>query len=122
MKFFPIKTVTTTSSDAHYITSEITSLLRERNSVMHKGHIKKANTISLKVGKLITKTKCQRLTHLHSTTTTSVDLWAAVKRVTGKKQNASQLPNNIYAECLNNHYSLISTDANYCKPMHDKTR
>ena len=81
---------------------------------MHRGRQEEADSIAAKVGKLITKQNCKDLAHLDSKTN-SFDLWAAVKKVTGKRQITKPLP-GINAECLNEHYALVSTDNNYIKP------
>ena len=57
------------------------------------------------------------LNWLHKTQTYQIltDLWTAVKKVTGKKQNL-QSSSVFTAEQLNEHYALVSTDRHYSHP------
>jgi len=109
--FFPIKAITLTSFDPDYITPEIKALLRKKNSLMHKGQLEKAAALSDKIGYLITKYNSKQLTHL-SPASDTFDLWAAVKKVTGKK-TFTQTQSCVDADMLNSHYASVSTDTDY---------
>ena len=89
--YFPLRTTTLTSSDPDYITPEIKTLLRLKNTQMHKGNLEVADALAAKIGKLITKHNSKELTHLNSETD-SFDLWAAVRKVNGKKKIRAQEP------------------------------
>ena len=83
-----MKTITITSTDPDFCTPEIKSLLRRKNTLMHKGHVEEANSVAEKIGKLIINKNTNQLTS-QNTDITNFDLWAAVKRVIGKKRNYS---------------------------------
>jgi len=54
--------------------------------------------------------------HLKNRKTSSTDLWAAVRQLTGRRQT-TDIVEGIIAESLNQHYAHISTDADFQMPQ-----
>jgi len=52
---YPIRTITITSKDPEFMTSEIKSLLRCKNRLMRRGHVEKAESLGKRVTKAIKK-------------------------------------------------------------------
>ena len=110
-KFFPLKTVTITSSDLDFVTPEIKTALRRKNLLMHQGKIDEANALASKIGSLITKHNSRSLVHMKHGEE-AADLWSMVKKVTSKRTSPT-IPSDITAHSLNNHNAAISTDPAY---------
>jgi len=82
---------------------------------MHAGRVEEAGVLAEHIGKDMTQ-RCK--THLCriSTKTDAKDLWAAVRQLTGRRQEAGDVA-GITAESLNEHYAAISTDSSYTPPL-----
>jgi hypothetical protein len=116
--FYPETSITITSRDPPYLTPTIKKLLRSKNSYMRRGLIDKANALSTRIGSLITKSRAGRLASMDSSPS-SVDLWEAVKEITGKaasKATSRPPPIGVNADTLNLHYASTSTDPTYKLP------
>ena len=112
--FFPLKSVTITSSDPSFVTPEIKSLLRRKNFLMRSGKVEKANAMAIKIGNLIAKANSKQLTRLDKDSS-SQELWQMVKQCLGKKPEP-KAPGGITADALNIHYASISSDPKYIPP------
>ena len=119
--YYPMRTVSITTADPDYMTPEIKTLLRKKNSLMRANQKEKASAIAEKIGKEIARFNSSRLKHLGEKSTTS-ELWDAVRHVSGKsKASAPKTPQNISASVLNDHYARISTDQSYTLPLQKST-
>ena len=67
------------------------------------------------IGKDMTQRCKTRLCRI-STKTDAKDLWAAVRQLTDRRQEAGDVA-GITAESLNEHYAAISTDSSYTPPL-----
>ena len=114
-RFYPLKSITITNCDPPFITPEVKCLLRMKNSLMHSGQTEKAGAVALKVGKIIARYNSTRLSHLNTSSGTK-ELWEEVRRLTSPSKQY-QLPCNINAQTLNDHYASISNDPAYSPPI-----
>ena len=112
--FYPIRSITVTSRDPPFITPEIKAKLRRKNRLMHAGRVEEAGALAARIGKEIARHSQQQLKHIDGRTNAK-GLWAAVKKLTGRRQHAGPV-DGITAEQLNNHYARISTDSQYTPP------
>ena len=74
-----------------------------------------ANSLSLKIGSLITKKNSQKFQKLSKIDGTKA-LWDAVRSVTEGRADPPRIPHGMTADSLNRHYESISTDLNYFEP------
>jgi hypothetical protein len=113
-KFYPLSTITTTSRDPGFVTPEVKSLLRKKNRFLHHGQIEKADAVSRKISDAIVSYNSINFTRLDSRHGAK-ELWENVRAVTGKSkvQSVSDYAPGISAQSLNDHYALLSVDANY---------
>jgi len=108
-----VKQITTTSADPPFITPEIKTLLREKNKLMRKGQLSKANNTHDKIGQLIRNYNSKRLANIE--TSDSKSIWELVRQFTGKTTHTK--PDcKLTADQLNEHYASISTDLHYVEP------
>ena len=119
-KYYPECTITITSRDPEYITPDIKAKLRRKNRLMRAGRIEEADALAERIGADITKQNSTRLRHINPKTS-SRDMWAAVRQVTGKRQNGHVTVDGISATSLNLHYAAISTDTDYQSPSPKQT-
>ena len=113
--FYPNKSVTLSNRDPIFVTPEIKLLLRKRNSLMHRGRIEKANSLTENIRKKIIKNNSLTLKAIPRC---SKEMWEAVKKITGKSNNSSVHPvSNFSSEQLNQHYASISNDAGFIQPV-----
>jgi len=103
-KFYTLRTVTVTPRDPPYVTPEIKAKLRRKNRLMHMGRVDEAEALAARIGKDIARHRQHQLKHIDE----AKDLWAAVRKLTGRRQQAGTV-DGITAEQLNNHYAGIST-------------
>ena len=85
---------------------------------MHKGSLDKANAISLKINKAITKFNSSKLSSL-SLKTDSHAVWSEVRRITKPtaiKTRETPILSNITSDALNSYFASISTDPAYSAP------
>ena len=122
-KYYPVKTVLITSAYPEFVTPEIKYLLRNKNCLMRANKTEEAGTIAAEIGTEIARYNSRRLKHLGKETT-SCELWEAVRQVTGKaisKSTSNLYPPSLTADALNNHYSEISSDSMYTRPIMKST-
>jgi hypothetical protein len=84
--FYPVQTVTITSSDPVFITPKLKAALRRKNNLMHSGKIEETNALATKIGAAITKHNSIQLRHL-GIRDGAKQLWDGVKKITGKPPN-----------------------------------
>jgi hypothetical protein len=118
-RFYPLRTVTITSSDPPYITPEIKSALRRKNTLMRRGRCEEASALALKIGSLITKNNAAELQQ-YDDSVGSKTLWDKVKAVTGRRSTPA-IPLGVTAGTLNAHYAAVSTDNAYTAPLRKTT-
>ena len=83
-RFYPLRTVTVTSRDPHYITPEIKAKLRRKNKLMRAGRVEEAAAVAKRIAIDITKCNKTRLNHINIKKG-SKDVWVAVREVTCQK-------------------------------------
>ncbi len=113
-KFYPKRTITVTTKDPDHITPAIKAMLRRKNRLMHAGRVEEAGALAARVGQEMTRRSKTLLSKVNARTDAK-DMWAAVKQLTGRQQEAAAV-DGVTAESLNSHYAAISTDSSYTKP------
>jgi hypothetical protein len=114
-KFYPEKTITTTTRDPAYVTPGIKAKLRKKNKLMRAGRVEEAGALAVRIGKDIMRRNKTQLCKA-GRKTDAKDMWAAVRELTGRKQECGVV-DGVSAETLNCHYATISTDASYTPPL-----
>jgi hypothetical protein len=107
-QFYPERTTTVTSRDPQYVTPEIKAKLRRKNRLMRAGRIEEAGALAERIGRDLERRSKNRLKTINGKTDVK-DMWAAVRQLTGRKQDTGPVP-GISAELLNSHYVAISSD------------
>ena len=116
--FYPESFVTITSRDPSYMTADVKAMLRRKNRLMRKGRGEEASALARRIGNEITRHTTQ-LSLVHENVD-SREMWACVRRLTGKNQNFDRVEGTT-VESLNDHYSQISTDHDYTPPALKQT-
>jgi len=114
-RFYPQRTITTTSRDPDYITPGIKAKLRRKNRLMRAGRVEEATALAERIGKDMARRSKARLNRINGRTDAK-QMWTAVRQLTGRRQEAGDVA-GITADSLNEHYAAISTDANYTPPL-----
>ena len=70
--FYPLRTITVTSRDPHYIAPEIKAKLRCKNKLMRAGRVKETAAVAKRIAIDITKCNKTRLNHVTSTSKKAV--------------------------------------------------
>lgn len=83
----PIQTVTVPHSTPTYVTPLIKSLLRKKNKLIRRGKTTVADTISAKIGKLISDTRANQLSNVNHKDIKK--LWSSVRSTTSSRQRGS---------------------------------
>lgn len=78
---------------------------------MRAGRIEEANALAQRIGKAIANRNRARLSHVNTKTRVK-DMWAAVRQLTGRRQNCYPVE-GITADSMNQYYAGISCDADY---------
>jgi len=117
-KYYPELSITITSRDPPFMTPSIKQLLRQKNSLLRKGLVDRANAITVRIGTLIANTRAGRLSSVKANFD-SKDLWTAVREITGKTSStcSTNFVPGINSITLNDHYSSISHDPTYQVPF-----
>jgi hypothetical protein len=120
----PKKQITMRSSEPWFITPLIKSLLRKRNQLKRKGRIIQADTISLKLNKLIAEVRTSCFSDIDPSN--SRKLWKTVDKATnyrGQIKTSSSVPSqsDSYAEQLNEYFAKIATDDDYDSNLINQT-
>ena len=118
--FYPIKKITVSNRDPYFMTPRIKSLLRVKNKLMRKGRVEKAECISKRILKLIIAKNVSIFSPANPIKDTR-DLWSRVNDITGKGGKPKHDISCTTADELNIHYSTVSTDHNYVRPLHRVT-
>jgi len=87
--------------------------------LMRAGRVEEANALAKRIRKDIAKRNKARFSTA-CRQTDAKDLWAAVRELTGRKQDVAVV-DGVSAESLNNHYATISTDAVSTPPLRKST-
>lgn len=113
--FYPLHTITVTNRDPHFVTPRIKALLRHRNSLMRKGAVSAADSLTMRIGHRI---KCRNRALLTQLPRGSKEMWSQVRKVTGKdKRKRDCCSHPVTVEQLNQHFANISTDLHYRSPQ-----
>ena len=83
-------------------------MLRRKNRLMRAGRVEKAGALAKCIGKVMKRCSQGRLGRIGGKSDAK-EMWAAVRKITGRKQNAPTV-DGVTAESLNVHYAAISTD------------
>jgi len=108
-RFYPERTITVRSRDPDYVTPYINAQLRKKNRLMRAGRVEEAGAIAERIGKDIVKCNRTRL-QKYDSRVDAKDMWAAVRQLTGHKQEQTVDVDGVDAAILNSHYARISTD------------
>lgn len=120
-KFFPLKSITLTSSDPPFITMGIKAALRKRNKLMRKGKLQEAENLTAQVRNMIIKNSTTTLSGVN-TRSTPRDAWKKVNKIIkNKRDSIVESATNITANVLNDHYAKISTMHGYTTPAFKTT-
>ena len=84
--FYPERTITLSSRNPDFVTPSIKAKLRRKNRLMRAGRIEEANALAQRIGKAIANRNRARLSHVNTKTHVK-DMWAAVRQLTGRRQN-----------------------------------
>ena len=119
--FYPIHTITTSSSDPPFVTPYIKFLLRKKNKLMRQGKLNEADNISIKIQRLICNKKSTLLRV--DSPRQPTEMWSQINKILKPKIKQENLQENdqINARNLNSHYANVSTDNNYKCPQLKKT-
>ena len=115
--FYPLKNVTISEKDPHFITPYIKHLLRLKNNFSRKGQLEKADALAVKIGNLIAKNNTNFLNKAE--TGDAKSFWKQINQVLGKTPKHSVV--SIDANTLNAHYAAISFDSHYQPPLRKYT-
>ena len=104
-------------SEPWFVTPLIKILLRQRNSLYHRGRVQKAEELSSKINKLIAEVRSDTLSNIDAGD--SKKLWNMVQRTTNYKNNNSGFLNSIGCDSIeklseiNASFADIASDPNY---------
>jgi len=93
------------------MTAHVKTMLRRKNRLMRIGRREEASALARCIGNEITRHTKTQLSLVHENVD-SREMWACVRRLTGKNQNFDRVE-GVTVESLNDHYSQISTDHDY---------
>jgi len=115
-RFYPERWITVTSSDPHYVTPAIKSMLRRKNRLMRAGRTAEADALACRVRSAITRQSSKWLRDV-DTRKNPAAAWEKVREFThGPRRDHGQPPAGISAQVLNDHYAAISNDDRYRSP------
>jgi Reverse transcriptase (RNA-dependent DNA polymerase) len=120
--FYPMTRTTVTSRDPGFVTPEVKKLLRRKNALMRMGRLEEANSISIKISKIIIDYNSVCFKDQNSRSGAK-ELWDNIRSVTGrnKKVTGNSFASNLTADQLNAHYSTQSTDLNFVESAYKVT-
>src|SRR5271163_3579989 len=98
------------------MTPTIKDMLREKNALMRRGKLDKANALAQRIGTLITPKNTEWLSDCDPGAPGGAKpMWTKVNEITGSKSR----PRSIRSDpaILNAHYAATSTDAHYAAPL-----
>ena len=111
----PFKTITVRESDPWFVTPLVKSLLRQRNYLYHWGQVAKADTLSLKIGKIINAVRSDRFSNVD--VRDSKKLWQMIKSNTNYNSRCTieSLGVNIDEQInhINAFFTNVATDPDY---------
>jgi len=87
---------------------------------MRTGRIEEANSLSQRIGKDIANHNKLQLSHIDPKKNCSKGMWAAVRQLTGRRQNIGTT-DGVSVDTLNQHYAQISSDSGYQPPEYRHT-
>jgi hypothetical protein len=115
--FYPERTITLTShepSEPSYVTPELKSMLRRRNTLMRASRVEQANAISVKIGAVIIKRNSAHFKESGSKYDPK-GMWAKVRQLSNRSQPRT-VCTDITATDLTNNFCAISQDQSYSHP------
>jgi hypothetical protein len=86
---------------------------------MRAGRVEEAGALAERIGRDLERQSKNRLKTINGKTDVK-DMWAAVRQLTGRKQDTGPVP-GISAESLNSHYVAISSDNHYAPPINKQS-
>ena len=115
-RFYPEREITVTSSDPHFVTPAVKSMLRRKTRLMRAGRTAEADSLACRVRRIITHQSSKWLRDI-DTKKSPAAAWKKVREVIhGPRRDNNQFVCGITAQILNDHYAAISTDAIYQPP------
>ena len=109
--FYPIRSITVTNRDPHFVNPAIKALLRKRNRFNRKGAVAAADSLTRRIGQRIAE---QNRLAFDQHRRGRKQMWDTVRRVTGKETTREY--SGPAAEKLNQHFAGISNDPAYQSP------
>ena len=116
--FYPLHQITVTNRDPSFVTPCIKGLLRRRNKLMRKGAVLAADSLSKRIGTIISEHNHRTFSHTQRGTK---ELWEQVRKVTGRDDHRQNALKQVTVEQLNKHFATISTDPDYKSPQPKST-
>lgn len=118
---YPIKQITVTSRDPPFVTPYVKSMLREKNSLMHKGLINEANALARRIGVAIENFNSSTFANIKGSEITPKVMWEKINSLQNKGKKDESHCKNMTADVLNKHYANISKDTQYELPIKKAT-
>ena len=112
--FYPLRSITMTTADPHFLTPTVKHLLRKKNRLMRAGRTEEASAYARRVGRCIelaTRAHLRDIDPRHGLE----DMWRRVGELTNR-QRTQDADIGISAAELNDHYAKISSDNQYLPP------
>jgi len=107
--------ITKTSRDPEYITARIKNMVRRKNKLLRAGRVEEAGALSVRVGQAI-QNRCKMQMSRYNSMTDVVEMWAAVRRLTGRQQPVARVDGITAESVVNQHYAGVSSDPHYVEP------
>jgi len=120
-RFYPLRTITITSTDPSFITPTIKAHLRRKNRLMRAGRIEQAGALARQIRNAITRQNTVQLQRVN-TRQNAKEAWSKVRQFTKPRDKGDQhLSSGLTAQDLNKHYAAISADSKYVEPPAKQT-
>jgi len=111
-QFYPVREITVTSSDPHYVTPAVKAMLRRKNRLMRAGRVDEAGAMAGRIRAVITRNSAKRLQKV-DTKKSPKYAWEKVREVTRSTAKSCTLIQGLTAQDMNDHYAVISTDGQH---------
>ena len=118
--FYPEREITVMSTDQHFVTPAVKSMLRRKNRLMRAGRVGEAGALAKRV-RAVTTQKNSALLNKYDTRKRCKETWEQVREVTRGRRRHTEPPHGVTAQTLNTHYAAISTDHQYSDTRRKQT-
>jgi len=117
-QFYPLRQITVTSTDPHFVTPAIKAMLRRKNRLSRAGRTEKADALAKQIRTAITRKESAWLRKVN-TRQNPKTAWAKVRQITKRDARDSfTVIDGLTSQTLNDHYAAISTDSQYSAESH----